>query len=392
MIRSLVIAIVLVATPALAQTVQPPTIPLSAFVTVNQQSNITPPSPAWGTDYGVYNGILTNLNNFPVNTIYTSGNVGSTPTVAALTGALLVPPGDLSTFQTDGVAGYIANESGNPGVALFGGAVSLNNSYRAASWGINTLATNSYALSSPTHTGFDFIILYGGEFDVTAVKKSDGTTPTGTIRGISVFSGAEIKPLGGAYGIEIGPYELTGTEGWNAAIVIDGAPNDIGISIGAAARSGNNLGSQSIAFNTVNASGTNLQASTFADPNGDLVSSVPASAAIIFQAANVNEMLIQSGLIFQYSPNGSFSTTYATDDSGNTVIRSGAVSGVVSLQNSAATVLAEIGNPTPGTATKTVVADASGNWFSQAGFTGSKTAGSCALTLVAGVITNITGC
>lgn len=354
--------------------------------------NITPPSPAWGTNYGVFNGVLSNVNNFPATGIFTNGNFGSTPNASALTGAILVPANDLTTFITAGVTGLIANESGNPGVGLFGWCVQLNGTYTAQCWGANFGSTNAATIGAPTNTGQDMHVIYGAEADINVYKKAGGVTPAGAARGFAIFSGSEVVPTGGAVGLEIGAYSQAGIVGWTAAITIDDGPSTAGIQIGRAGVTGNNLGSQSIIFDTISSGGVAGQDSILADANADMIVNTPAASVFGVTQNLVKEFTVGSGVMDQYSTSGSFFTQYLTDSSGNTVIRSGDTASVISLQNSVGTALATIGNPTPGTATKTLVADSSGNWFSQAGFTGTKTAGSCALTIVAGAITAVSGC
>lgn len=416
MTRSLAIAIVLSAgvmvSTALAQTVQPPTIPLSAFVTVNQQSNITPPSPAWGTNYGVYNGVTVNVNGFPTNTIFTGGN-GSTsgiiPAASALTGAISVPANDTGIFQQDGVSGFAANASGNPAIGLFGWGFQLDGSHLAQNWGVNTGVSNTPYFAPLTSTGFNFNQMYGAEFDVNVSKLPGGATPAGTVFGAAIYGGSEVVPTGGAYGLYVASYNRTGNLGWNAAINIAASPNTFGIVVGPDATTGNNLSSQTLTFAGVNSSGAGVNASLFVNSLGNLISTragitefqllsgsllqyspdathattystdnagssniittgnmvVNTGASDIFAIQNnsIAEFQVVSGAMFQYSPDATKITNYSTDNSGNTTIITGAAGATFSLRDSANTLLTTIGNASHGTSTGNVCHDNAHNWF-----------------------------
>ena len=283
---------------------------LATLPTTLDVNALTPAPPAWGTNYGVYNGMSVDVGSFPLTTIYTGGIGSSVPLVpagAALTGAILVPANDTGIFQQDGVAGYAGNESANPAVGVFGWGFVFGQTNLAQIWGSNTGFSNSPYFAAATQTGFNFNQGYGGEFDVNITKLPGGGTPSGTAFGLSIAGGSEIVPTGGAYALYINSYMRSGLYGWSAAIDIAASPNAFGIVIGPDATSGDSLSSQTLTFSGVNSSGGGVSSSLFVNSLGNLIA----------QGASGVEMQVLSGSIYQYSPNTSYVTNESTDNSGN---------------------------------------------------------------------------
>ncbi len=238
----------------------------------NTQNSWSPPVPPWTTFTTLYQGDLYNLGGLPAGSM-DAHNAGAVAMTEALVGAVDVPVGAVNaTFINAGVAGY--SRSATPAAAavgVFGGAMA--NVAGASTWGLNTIATNTTQIVPATQTGLNGVTAYSIEADLNIMKLPGGGTPTGTVRGLAIFSGSEVHPSGGAYGIEVGPFgqgSFGNTIWWDSAIVIDGAPNTTAIQIGAKGAGTTSLPSQSIAFNSYNSSSTLLTSTIGADPNGNL--------------------------------------------------------------------------------------------------------------------------
>jgi hypothetical protein len=340
---------------------------LANVLAVLQASSVirfTPPPPVWNSFTGTYAGVSSNVGNLP-SSVYTT----TVPTAASLAGFIDIPSSE-TRFGFSGAIYGVARTKSTLTPAIGGLFVGTGGAPGTSAWSVNGLCSNTSSFNAASQTGISNVSCWGAEFDINMMELPGGGNPGGTARGLLVGGNSEVVPTGGLYGIEIesaSAFLAPNSVAWTAALVIDDAPNSFGILLGPKGASGSSLGSQAIGFNSVNSSASALQSSIFTDINGDFVLYAPTTASTIFQDAGVNELWVQPGQTYQYSSSGSLFSTYATDSSGNTVIRTGAAGGALSIQNSATTVLASIGNPSPGSATKYVCSDSSGNWFSQSG-------------------------
>lgn len=264
---------------------------------------LTPPN--WATLNNLYQGVLYSLGGLPVASM-DAHNAGAIAMTQALVGAVDVPgtPNASNTFQNDGIAGYARTALPNaPAVAAFGGGMA--NVAGAMVWGFNSICTNANQIEPLTQTGFTNVTCYGAEFDVNILKLPGGGTPTGNVRGMAIFGGSEVKPSGGAYGIEIGSLSQTyaSTVAWDAALVIDEAPNTIGIAVGAKGTGTTSLPSQNLVFNAYSSGSALLQADILEDDAGDFIFTPGGGGFIALENSSGIPILgVFSNYIVAYEP------------------------------------------------------------------------------------------
>lgn len=233
--------------------------------------------PTWASYTTQYQPVVFNINSLPVTSMFggfTPGGYTSGGQASALIGAIDTPSTDTALLQPGNVPGQI--NVGIQGVArsasmvkgsvgVFGGGMA--NADNTQQWGLHGIATNWGSLTG-TSAGYQGTLTVAGELNVRMNNPSAGAL-TGKGVGLLMYGSFQSIPTGGAYGIEIGGVDATGTLGWSAAIAIDDVPNIIGISIGATG-AGPTAASQSIAFKS-RVGGVDYFSSIYADQYADLV-------------------------------------------------------------------------------------------------------------------------
>ena len=274
----------------------------------------TPPAPVWGTNYGVYSGLLVNVGGLPTASML-GGGAGATP--QALAGALDIPGSDIGTFVDAGISGHARTASTtSPAVGVFGGGMA--NVAGAKVWSMNSICTNSGSIIAATQTGFNNVSCVGHEVDVNYQKLTGGGTPSGTARGLWVVGGSEVVPSGGAYAMEISPFGSPASGGaflpWSVGIQIDGQPSAYAVQIGTISyTNAANSPSQLLAFQGSDGSGTIRTATIGADAAGGLLFEPSSTSRIVYlRDGSGNDVLTTSpfGITLKQTPTMSTLTGY----------------------------------------------------------------------------------
>lgn len=257
----------------------------------------TPPSPTWGTNYGLYQGLSVNVNGVPLNAIL-GGASGASP--AAISSAINIPSNDVGSFVSTAGAFTTLTAAALGGVGLFAAVIQSGNS--GQTWAFNTVASNT-PITVPTtdNIGFDGSPT-AAEFDVGVFHKAGGVTPIGTARGVLIAGGAKVVPTGGAFALEISQFGNGGANlAWTNCIQIDGQPSQNAILIGSQSlTNAATTYSQNLSFGSVNSSAVVLNSQIYADPNGTLTLN-PASVAS-GGLGSVNILNGASGTIATFAP------------------------------------------------------------------------------------------
>lgn len=331
--------------------------------------------------------ISSNLNNCNVNWIRTEEGGGAS--TDAVSGCVNVPSSS-SVVGSNAVAGYVTSASPSTGCGVSGTCPTAGyfNASAAANgtllWGINPVC------SDQSYNGSSFVTYTNvhcqNEFDQRVTSNS--TTGYGlALTGHASVSnhnmiGLDIEGLAGPYPVWwIGMRCFKGATGSGKCLSIDPAA------------SGNNQYSQQIVFNSVDSGGTPKSGIILQDPSGNFLIQPGAHAfrfgsdGIFTPPGNISLVPLAPGNN-QYSNHISFSSTNSSggnqagtivqDPNGNIDLRAGSSTFGVNANGD----LLIPGN-----------AHAGGYIASgQNGFTGTKTAGACVLTITGGIITNVTGC
>lgn len=231
---------------------------------------------AWSNAF--MDSLRVNINGFP-----TSGEFGQAPgtghvdLASAIVGAINVPSSATSNNAAGyGIAGYgrtVSPTYGAVGTGGYGQALAASSN----AWGVNSSATNSpYMAPQVPNSGSDFGGLWGAEINVAVMKKSDGSAPGGTVRGLSIVGNSEVVPSpspAGYFALTIGPFGNVFTPPpipWQIGLTTSDQAATVGISLGSVGLPNTTSASQPIVFVAYNGSENPLTASIWEKSNGSL--------------------------------------------------------------------------------------------------------------------------
>jgi metal-sulfur cluster biosynthetic enzyme len=225
----------------------------------------------WSTN-GNWAAITANVNNHPKTAFF---GAGTYPDYDAVRGAIV---------EGTGVAGYSLTSIPNHlSLGVYGQAgTSVDN---ASCFGGNFLVTNSQPQVGAV--GHDIATIYGVEIDVNIQKKSDGTDPTVSVRGLYI-TGGSVASVGGGLAIDIespGQFQTPKLK-WGTGIKTEDGAATTALDVGCL-NVGNNTGSQAIYVRSRDASGVNRSALISCDPNGDFTMTPGTGASLVLSDGNL---------------------------------------------------------------------------------------------------------
>jgi hypothetical protein len=219
-----------------------------------------------------------------------------------------------------GVVGYARANSANVNAIGTGGhgAVNVTN---GNAWGMNAVVHNQSAIA--TNGGFNANWMSAAEFDVNIWKKAAGAEPTiGNLFGVYVYgSGDSTTSQGYAFATD-GLNASTGAK-WSYGFASRGGASINAFVAGPTAKTGNNLSSQNVLFQSTNGAGATINSTMLSDGSGNLIV-LPNSGKLGLGSTNLAPdaaLTINANTVVGTAPTANLAIHLVSADSSNTGIQ-----------------------------------------------------------------------